>query len=180
MTGIDAKQRHDLAQRAEPQAAAARHDGVAVKSDDERPRAHRPLGVELIEQRGDGGGNRHGDVEYHKAAATGQQAGLIAAVFRELRQDIVKDDADRAFDRGRVFVRSEIARGFGNKARTSTLERTPLSITVRNNEMSTALVALPISSSRCYGIDQARRAWLTRDDVINTRSLADLRKLLKR
>ena len=31
-----------------------------------------------------------------------------------------------------------------------------------------------------YGIDQARRAWLTRDDVINTRSLADLRKLLKR
>lgn len=31
-----------------------------------------------------------------------------------------------------------------------------------------------------YGIDQARRAWLTRDDVVNTRSLADLRKLLKR
>ena len=31
-----------------------------------------------------------------------------------------------------------------------------------------------------YGIDQARRAWLTADDVINTRSLADLRKLLKR
>jgi DNA polymerase (family 10) len=31
-----------------------------------------------------------------------------------------------------------------------------------------------------FGIDQARRAWLTADDVINTRSLAALRKLLKR
>ncbi len=31
-----------------------------------------------------------------------------------------------------------------------------------------------------FGIDQARRAWLTADDVINTRSLAELRKLLKR
>jgi DNA polymerase (family 10) len=31
-----------------------------------------------------------------------------------------------------------------------------------------------------FGIDQARRAWLTADDVINTRSLRDLRKLLKR
>jgi DNA polymerase (family 10) len=31
-----------------------------------------------------------------------------------------------------------------------------------------------------FGIDQARRAWLTRDDVINTRSLAGLRKLLRR
>jgi DNA polymerase (family X) len=31
-----------------------------------------------------------------------------------------------------------------------------------------------------FGIDQARRAWLTANDVINTRSLADLRKLLKR
>jgi DNA polymerase (family 10) len=31
-----------------------------------------------------------------------------------------------------------------------------------------------------YGIDQARRAWLTADDVINTRPLAALRKLLKR
>ena len=31
-----------------------------------------------------------------------------------------------------------------------------------------------------YGIDQARRAWLTADDVINTRPLAELRKLLKR
>jgi DNA polymerase (family X) len=31
-----------------------------------------------------------------------------------------------------------------------------------------------------YGIDQARRAWLTADDVINTRRLADLRKLLER
>lgn len=30
-----------------------------------------------------------------------------------------------------------------------------------------------------FGIDQARRAWLTANDVINTRSLADLRKLLK-
>jgi len=31
-----------------------------------------------------------------------------------------------------------------------------------------------------FGIYQARRAWLTRDDVINTRSLTALRKLLKR
>jgi DNA polymerase (family 10) len=31
-----------------------------------------------------------------------------------------------------------------------------------------------------FGIDQARRGWLTADDVINTRSLAALRKLLKR
>jgi DNA polymerase (family 10) len=31
-----------------------------------------------------------------------------------------------------------------------------------------------------FGIDQARRAWLTADDVINTRPLASLRKLLKR
>jgi len=31
-----------------------------------------------------------------------------------------------------------------------------------------------------FGIDQARRAWLTANDVINTRSLTDLRKLLKR
>ncbi len=31
-----------------------------------------------------------------------------------------------------------------------------------------------------FGIDQARRGWLTADDVLNTRSLAALRKLLKR
>jgi DNA polymerase (family 10) len=31
-----------------------------------------------------------------------------------------------------------------------------------------------------FGIDQARRGWLTADDVINTRSLVDLRRLLKR
>ncbi|MFN3656586.1 MAG: DNA polymerase/3'-5' exonuclease PolX [Pseudolabrys sp.] len=31
-----------------------------------------------------------------------------------------------------------------------------------------------------FGVDQARRAWLTADDVINTRGLADLRKMLKR
>ena len=31
-----------------------------------------------------------------------------------------------------------------------------------------------------FGIDQARRGWLTADDVINTRSLADLRKMLRR
>jgi DNA polymerase (family 10) len=31
-----------------------------------------------------------------------------------------------------------------------------------------------------FGIDQARRGWLTPDDVIKTRSLSDLRKLLKR
>ncbi len=31
-----------------------------------------------------------------------------------------------------------------------------------------------------FGIDQARRAWLTADDVINTRPLAELRKLLRR
>ncbi|MCA9058849.1 MAG: DNA polymerase/3'-5' exonuclease PolX, partial [Planctomycetaceae bacterium] len=31
-----------------------------------------------------------------------------------------------------------------------------------------------------YGVDQARRAGLTRDDVANTRTLAQFRKLLKR
>jgi DNA polymerase (family X) len=31
-----------------------------------------------------------------------------------------------------------------------------------------------------FGIDQARRAWLTADDVINTRPLAELRKLSRR
>ena len=31
-----------------------------------------------------------------------------------------------------------------------------------------------------FGIDQARRGWLTAGDVINTRSLPDLRKLLRR
>ena len=31
-----------------------------------------------------------------------------------------------------------------------------------------------------FGIDQARRGWLTADDVINTKPLAELRKLLKR
>jgi DNA polymerase (family 10) len=31
-----------------------------------------------------------------------------------------------------------------------------------------------------FGVDQARRGWLTADDVINTRSLVELRKLLQR
>lgn len=31
-----------------------------------------------------------------------------------------------------------------------------------------------------FGVDQARRAWLTADDVINTRQFGNLRKLLKR
>ncbi len=31
-----------------------------------------------------------------------------------------------------------------------------------------------------FGVDQARRGWLTADDVINTRSFADLRKMLRR
>jgi DNA polymerase (family X) len=31
-----------------------------------------------------------------------------------------------------------------------------------------------------FGIDQARRGWLSADDVINTRSIADLRKMLRR
>jgi histidinol phosphatase-like PHP family hydrolase len=31
-----------------------------------------------------------------------------------------------------------------------------------------------------FGIDQARRAWLTANDLPNTRPLAELRKLLKR
>jgi DNA polymerase (family 10) len=31
-----------------------------------------------------------------------------------------------------------------------------------------------------FGLDQARRAWLTANDVLNTRPLAELRKLLKR
>jgi DNA polymerase (family 10) len=31
-----------------------------------------------------------------------------------------------------------------------------------------------------FGVDQARRGWLTAADVLNARSLAALRKLLKR
>jgi DNA polymerase (family 10) len=31
-----------------------------------------------------------------------------------------------------------------------------------------------------YGVGQARRGWLSKDDVLNTRSLTDLRPLLKR
>jgi DNA polymerase (family 10) len=31
-----------------------------------------------------------------------------------------------------------------------------------------------------YGLDQSRRGWLEADDVINTRSLRELRKILKR
>jgi len=31
-----------------------------------------------------------------------------------------------------------------------------------------------------FGVDQARRGWLTANDVINTRSLAELRKILRR
>ena len=31
-----------------------------------------------------------------------------------------------------------------------------------------------------YGVGQARRGWLEKDDVLNTRSLASLRSLLKR
>jgi DNA polymerase (family 10) len=31
-----------------------------------------------------------------------------------------------------------------------------------------------------YGVDQARRGWLEADDVINTRPLDKLKKLLKR
>ncbi|MBS0518217.1 MAG: DNA polymerase/3'-5' exonuclease PolX [Proteobacteria bacterium] len=39
-----------------------------------------------------------------------------------------------------------------------------------------------VDALRCmrYGIDQARRGWLTAADVINTRSLGDLRKMLRR
>ena len=31
-----------------------------------------------------------------------------------------------------------------------------------------------------FGVDQARRGWLTRDDVINTRSWSELKELLRR
>ena len=31
-----------------------------------------------------------------------------------------------------------------------------------------------------FGVDQARRGWITADDVINTRPLGELRKLLRR
>jgi DNA polymerase (family 10) len=31
-----------------------------------------------------------------------------------------------------------------------------------------------------FGVDQARRGWLEAEDVLNTRSLKELRKLLKR
>ena len=31
-----------------------------------------------------------------------------------------------------------------------------------------------------YGLDEARRGWLSKDDVLNTRSLAALRRMLKK
>lgn len=31
-----------------------------------------------------------------------------------------------------------------------------------------------------FGVNQARRGWLTKDDVINTRNVNELKKLLKR
>ena len=31
-----------------------------------------------------------------------------------------------------------------------------------------------------YGVNVARKGWLTKDDVLNTRALADVRKLLKK
>ena len=45
-----------------------------------------------------------------------------------------------------------------------------------------------VSINRCrfdfsnlqYGVGQARRGWLEKDDVLNTRTLAALRRLLKR
>jgi DNA polymerase (family X) len=31
-----------------------------------------------------------------------------------------------------------------------------------------------------FGVDQARRGWLSKDDIVNTRSLSALKKLLRR
>src|ERR1700730_15711919 len=59
MSAIDPEQRHDLRQRAEPQAAAAGNDGVAVEGDDQRPRPHRTGCVEPVEHCGYGCGKRH-------------------------------------------------------------------------------------------------------------------------
>ncbi|MCA3839386.1 MAG: DNA polymerase/3'-5' exonuclease PolX, partial [Burkholderia sp.] len=56
-------------------------------------------------------------------------------------------------------------------------------------EAAQAGVAVAIGSDACsgdeldnlaYGVDQARRGWLTRQDVLNTRTLAQLRPLLAR
>jgi DNA polymerase (family 10) len=49
-------------------------------------------------------------------------------------------------------------------------------------KMAVSTDAHSINALGCmrFGIDQARRGWLTADDVINTRSLPDLRKLLRR
>ena len=49
-------------------------------------------------------------------------------------------------------------------------------------KLAVSTVAHSIDAFQCmrFGIDQARRAWLTTNDVLNTRSLAELRKLLKR
>lgn len=42
--------------------------------------------------------------------------------------------------------------------------------------------AHPVDAFECirFGVDQARRGWLAADDVINTRSLTDLPKTLRR
>lgn len=48
--------------------------------------------------------------------------------------------------------------------------------------VSIASDAHSVEALRCmrYGVDQARRGWLTASDVVNTRSLADLRELIRR
>jgi len=53
MTGIDLEQRHNVDERSEPQTAAARNDGVTVKRDDQRPRAHRRPGLKVVPQPAD-------------------------------------------------------------------------------------------------------------------------------
>jgi DNA polymerase (family 10) len=39
-----------------------------------------------------------------------------------------------------------------------------------------------IAALKCmrFGVDQARRGWLTRPDIVNTRPIDELRRLLKR
>jgi DNA polymerase (family 10) len=47
---------------------------------------------------------------------------------------------------------------------------------VHNSDVTTVLSTL----ADLLEIDQARRGWLQRDDVINTRSWRELKRLLKR
>ncbi len=65
-------------------------------------------------------------------------------------------------------------------ARTHGLDPTHLARQSTKSTGSTTHSRISPSTKASKSISSARRAWLTANDVLNTRSLAELRKLLKR